>query len=1181
MTHARFLLQTLRFHWRANLAVVLGVATATAVVAGALVVGDSVRGSLRDLTLVRLGRIDHALQSPRFFREDLAGELAARPGFADHFSATAPAIVLPASLERRLPTADAPVVTRAGRVNLYALDDRLWQLLQHGDCAAPVGNQVLLSQRLAAQLECAPGDDVLLIVELPSAIPRDSLLGERDETSRQLPLKVKAVLPESSGAGRLGLQPDQQLPQNAMVSLSTLQAALGIEARRPTRRQPTAGSARVNALFVANRDPAADLDLAAARTDAEHLTAELQQTWRPADFNTRVVADPQRAYVSIESERMILDPLIVAAAERVAAAWGVAASPVSAYLANELFRVTDASSYSMYSIVAGVAPEIFARAAPLPFGRFDFVGEPPAAPLGEGGLAAGGPGEIILNAWLAEDLHASTGDLVGMKFHLVGSHGELPEEQRQFRVVGVVTMNAAAADRGLTPEVPGITDVDSLADWDQPFPMKMTRITNRDEMYWTRYKATPKAFVSLKSAELLWNSHYGQMTSLRVARPPAEHAPAAAGRFASDLARALNPADLGLAFRPVRAQGLAASAGTTDFGGLFIGFSLFLVLSATILIGLLFRLGLERRVGDVGLLLAVGFSFPRVRRLLLAEAWLIVLTGAALGAAAAVGYAWLMIYGLKTWWIGAIGTRFLDLHVQAGSLLVGCLIAIGVGIGAIAYGLRGLGRLPVRGLLLGLSQPPQTPGQQQRRGRRAGRVAQIAALAAVALTVAGMSGRLGSQEAFAGFSWRIISFFVMGIAALVAGLAAFAAWIDSDRAPAVRGRGAGGLLRLGIRNSARHRARSVLTVGLIAAATFLIVAIAAGHRNPAVEEPRRDSGNGGFTLVGELSAPVLADLNTAAGREKLDLVDPHSATVLQPVTQIVSFTVNPGENASCLNIYQTSQPTILGVPREMIARGGFKFADTPGVNPWVTLEQGAEGEPIPVLGDMNTLQYSLHVGLGAVLEIRDEQNQPVKVRVAGMLDGSVFQGVLLMDARRFEQLFPSRVGSRYFLVDVPSARAREVADLLESKLPGFDAEPVAARLADFLAVQNTYLSTFQALGGLGLLLGTIGLATVMLRNVLERRGELALLRAIGFRNSGLAWLVLAENSFLLGCGLAVGSAAALLAMLPQLLSTGADCPWKSVAAILGTVFVVGASAALLAVATAIRTPLLATLRAES
>jgi ABC-type antimicrobial peptide transport system permease subunit len=199
-----------------------------------------------------------------------------------------------------------------------------------------------------------------------------------------------------------------------------------------------------------------------------------------------------------------------------------------------------------------------------------------------------------------------------------------------------------------------------------------------------------------------------------------------------------------------------------------------------------------------------------------------------------------------------------------------------------------------------------------------------------------------------------------------------------------------------------------------------------------------------------------------------------------------------------------------------------------------------------------------------------------------MFDGAVFQGVLVMSEQRFKDVFPEQAGYRYFLIEVPPQDGAALSHLLETKLEpfGFDAEPVAVRLRDFLAVQNTYLSTFQTLGGLGLLLGTFGLATVMLRNVLERRGELALMRAVGFRDGQLAWLVLCENAFLLAWGLVVGTIAALVAMMPHLLGIGADVPWSSCGVMLAGVFVVGMASGFAAVRAALRTPVLQSLRAE-
>jgi putative ABC transport system permease protein len=240
-------------------------------------------------------------------------------------------------------------------------------------------------------------------------------------------------------------------------------------------------------------------------------------------------------------------------------------------------------------------------------------------------------------------------------------------------------------------------------------------------------------------------------------------------------------------------------------------------------------------------------------------------------------------------------------------------------------------------------------------------------------------------------------------------------------------------------------------------------------------------------------------------------------------------------------------------------------------------------DTVAVLGDMNTLMFGLKKGVGDKLAFpAEDASFKAWLEVAGMFDGSVFQGVLLMSEENFLKLFPERQGYQYFLIEVPPEHATAAAELLETELSeyGLDTEPIAERLARFLAVQNTYLSTFQTLGGLGLLLGTFGLATVMLRNVWERQAEFALLRAVGFVPRQIAALVLTENAWLLMWGLATGAISALVAMTPHLSSTGAEVPWTWVLGLLAAVFVAGCAAAWGAVRTAVRLPIVATLRGE-
>jgi putative ABC transport system permease protein len=242
--------------------------------------------------------------------------------------------------------------------------------------------------------------------------------------------------------------------------------------------------------------------------------------------------------------------------------------------------------------------------------------------------------------------------------------------------------------------------------------------------------------------------------------------------------------------------------------------------------------------------------------------------------------------------------------------------------------------------------------------------------------------------------------------------------------------------------------------------------------------------------------------------------------------------------------------------------------------------------------DMSTAIYSLHLsGVGARLTIRDAAGRRVTVEVVGLLNNSVLQGNLLVSETSFLQMFPDTGGYRFFLLEeAKSGPAREalaggewdVPATLESALSeeGFDVVDAREQLAQFLAVQNTYLSTFQSLGALGLLLGTVGLAVVQLRSVLERRGELALMRAGGFGRGRLTRMVVWENAVLLLGGLAVGCIAAAVALIPQWAPHGASVPWGTLAILLGMIALVGVVAGWLTTRRALAAPIVPALRGD-
>ena len=265
-----------------------------------------------------------------------------------------------------------------------------------------------------------------------------------------------------------------------------------------------------------------------------------------------------------------------------------------------------------------------------------------------------------------------------MTYFVVGERDDLSVESTPFRLRGVLEMVGLAVDDQLTPEFPGIEGADDMSAWDPPFPVDLDAIRDRDEAYWDIYGAAPKAFVSEAVGRRLWRSRFGDLTSIRMAPAAGQSVADLERSLESDLTRFVDLPAAGLSVRPLKEEGLRGSQGATDFAGLFLALSMFLIAAAAMLVGLLFRLGVEQRAREIGLLRSVGFPDRSVRGALLKEGGLLAVAGAALGLLLALLYAWLMLAGLRTWWLPAVGTPVLFLHAEPISLIIGFVASVAI-----------------------------------------------------------------------------------------------------------------------------------------------------------------------------------------------------------------------------------------------------------------------------------------------------------------------------------------------------------------------------------------------------------------------------------------------------------------------------------------------------------------------
>ncbi|MEI6561219.1 MAG: FtsX-like permease family protein [Verrucomicrobiota bacterium] len=733
-------------------------------------------------------------------------------------------------------------------------------------------------------------------------------------------------------------------------------------------------------------------------------------------------------------------------------------------------------------------------------------------------------GEIAISAWLAEDLGAKPGDAVSLRYYGVAENRQLVEKTSWFKVRTILPLERP--DASWMPPFPGLSDAENCREWEPGVPLDMSKIRPKDEQYWKQYRGTPKAFLSLKAGQSLWRNRFGDLTAVRYSQE--------SGGIESRIRNLIDPAKSGLAFQPVRELALKASAGAQDFGQLFVGFSFFLVLAALLLMAMLFVFSLQQRTAETGLLLALGFEARCVRRLLLWEGCVLAGLGVVCGTLAGSLYTKLALHGLATVWQRAVNLSEFHYHSEWTTLVIGGLSSLGVALLAAWIAGRSQARRPAAELLAQGAEREQSPASS-----KAGRS-----------SIVGILGIAGALAALAFGGRSAGAFFGAGALLLVAGIAWSHAGLVKLACSTATARG---IAAIGMRGAARRRGRSLTTVAVLASGVFMVVSVGAFREDPLLHASERRSGTGGFAAYGQTTLPVYPAL---------------------PDAEVVALRVKAGDDASCLNLNRAQQPGFLGVhPEQLAERKAFTFLE--GASGWDALNQAEPDGAVPAIGDEATIRWALGKAVGDTLDCTDERGNAFRVRIVGMMTNSILQGSLILAEKDFLSRFPSQSGQRVFLIDTLSDNTRET---LQAR--GVVILPAWRRLAEFQSVESSYMGIFEALGGLGLLLGSAGLGIVVLRNVFERRSELALLLAVGFSPRAVRWLVVSEHWVLIALGAGIGGVSATAAILPSILSPGIHASPVGPAVTLGLLALMGGAWSWLAAWLALRGPLLDALRSE-
>jgi len=834
-----------------------------------------------------------------------------------------------------------------------------------------------------------------------------------------------------------------------------------------------------------------------ARVDKDQIVYAIEKRWNLEDSGLKVDLANEDQEWSIESDRVFIDSVVIEAVKEM----DDNPSLILTYLANSIETKDRSTPYSFVS--AG------------PFSKD----------------ISTNTNEVIVNSWLADDLDVRSGDSLKMTYFIIGPLRKMEERSQWFLIKEIVPMEGIYGDRQLMPTLPGLSDAGSCRSWETGIPIDLEKIRDKDEEYWNVWKGTPKAFISYLEGKSLWENRFGSCTAIRLSTSTFTKV-----EIEGKLLDSLNPESFGFKLNAVKSDGFQAAHGGVDFAQLFLGMSFFLLLAGLTLLALLFNIHLEKRIPQIGTFKAIGFPDRLVKAIILYESFIVAIIGVVAGSLLSILYNKLIFKALNTVWSEIVRTSVLLENVKPSTLFMGMAISFILVFIAIFFNVNKKLKIKPVKLQRGMASPRLKISSRYLMG-----MAWMASIISLFLLM---------KDLIFGTALNTGIFFLAGGLMLLSLILFVVGYFYSVQKKEPRQLS---IPVLAVRNLQRNRSRSIRIIILFALGTFVIVSTGLNRKDLYSDATSKGSGTGGFLYFGETTLPVLHDLNTEENKMEYGLESP---------MEFIQMRKSEGDDASCLNLNLISNPRILGIPSGDL-KGRFSFItmseEFNATENWLSLKEELPGGIIPAIADQTVIQWGLGMKVGDTLVYKNEFGADMHIKLIAGLANSIFQGNILIDESQFLKHFPSSSGIHVFLVDT------EVKDRasLESEIDrsfrnaGLELEYTADRLAEFNSVENTYLSIFLLLGGLGMILGTVGLGLSLIRNIQDRQQELAILRAIGFNKKTVLSLLTREHIILLGIGTLIGTVTAFVATIPSIFSAYIEASWKTALIIIALIFMNG------------------------
>lgn len=986
--------------------IAISVAVAVAVIVGSLVVGDSVRGTLRGLVTERLGDTQTIIFSQESF---LSERLLEEPLLAE---------------------ADGYLISEG----FISHNGKLLPVMVWGTDEERLPDGSVINEPLAEELGGVPAGELVLRLPSTGLVPSGSMF-VTDTYTTSIRVAIGGVISPEQG-GNLNLRTEQVQPFNIFVPRRDLAEVMAVEGR---------------------------INLIMSR--GEISEEQFADAWRAEDSGLRLT--PREGGVELTSSRIFLQEQVVDAVRR--------DNPTSnllySYLGNS---IKSAAGEVVYSFVTAIER----------YGGRELA-----------------PDEAILSDYTAQRLGVKVGDPISLSYFLAGDWKNLSTDSVSLRVGRIVPLEELVADKSLSAEFPGLSDVERCTEWDSDLPLDMDLITDEDEDYWSRYRQTPKILLPYVAVAEAWSDDYGSATAIRIAESEANLS-------------ALEPAMFGVQVIHPQQASMAAAENGVDFAMLFLALGCFIVASALLLqLGPLSEM-YEQRSEEILTLSMMGFSRRRIARMLWGEALPVVGIGAVIGVVGGVIYTVVILWLLESVWHGATHTAAFILNIEPVTLLVGVVSGLILTLGVLAWAVRSA-----------LREEKTEKKSRQTKPTVGYARSVVAALLAVALYIYVVVGN-GS----------VMIAVVAGFMAMVAAVS----WIDSrmvtrhlsdSRRTEVDGE------RLAAASLYARRRQILLSLLTMTFGVFIVFVVGLNRRSFGDAASVREA-TGGYTLWCETSVPLQHDPSSESGREELGI-----ATEWLPEMEVMPCYRFVADDASCLNLNKVAVPTVLGVDFEAMGQRDFAIGRSIFEGDVIVGLSQPMGEDVyPALVDETVLMWSLGKKLGDRIEYTAQDGRTVTVVLAATLEGSLFHGNILIDRSLFDRVWPETNGCSVFLVQTATdddaiASAKEY---LSQSLYEYGIRVTASgdRLKSINEVTDTYLSIFMTLGSVGLLLGLLSFVIIIRKNLTRSAGDIRQYLLLGFAKSDVARMLYRENVFAPQWAIVVGVVGAIIGIGRQWSAVG-------------------------------------------